>query len=268
MDACKLENTFSTQSMKMVRYSHHCEFLTQCIHNKVVPKGLTAHVQLNIPGKPSERLKRRAQGIMQKASLDTMALLLGRYRGLLQDLKKSVAQMGDHIERETDTEVALKIKSRVERKVRREENHLLAKREKKLKALGVQQTSSSLLNTALESKKKRNRRFRRQKGKKNTGKHKDDKVVVNLSSVELSESESFLLSKGLGFCPRPKSYDRGKLVEDTNAFSRRLRLKSHFHSFLETCTPEKYPEFIEKSDWQPPKQSRDLETFISSGNLT
>ena len=120
MDASKLENTFSTQSMKMVRYSHHCEFLTQCIHNKVVPKGLTAHVQLNIPGKPSERLKRRAQGIMQKASLDTMALLLGRYRGLLQDLKKSVAQMGDHIEREIDTEVALKIKSRVERKVRRE----------------------------------------------------------------------------------------------------------------------------------------------------
>ena len=87
MDASKLENTFSTKSMKMVKYSHHCEFLTQCIHNKVVPKGLTAHVQLNISGKPSERLKRRAQGIMKKASLDTMALLLGRYQGLLQDLK-------------------------------------------------------------------------------------------------------------------------------------------------------------------------------------
>ena len=79
-----------------------------------------------------------------------------------------------YIERETDTEVALKINSRVERKVHREENHLLAKREKKLKALGVQQTRSSLSNTALESKKKRNRRFRRQKGKKKTEKHKDD----------------------------------------------------------------------------------------------
>ena len=118
---------------------------------------------------------------------------------------------------------------------------MLAKPEKKLKAIGVQQTSSSLSNTALESKKKRNRRFRRQKGKKNTEKHKDDKLVVNLSSVELSESESSLLSKGLGFCPRRKSYDRGKLVEDTNAFSRRLHLKSHFNSFLDTRTPEKYP---------------------------
>ena len=97
---------------------------------------------------------------MKKASLDTMAFLLGRYQGLLQDLKKSVAQMGDRIERETDTQVTLKINPRVERKVRKDENHLLAKREKKLIALGVQQTSSSFSNTALESKKKRNRRFR------------------------------------------------------------------------------------------------------------
>ena len=95
-----------------------------------MPKSSTAHVQLNIPGKPSERLKRCVQGIIKKASLDTMTLLLGRYQGLLQDLKKSVAQMGDNIERETDTEEALKINSRVEQKVRREENHLLAKREK------------------------------------------------------------------------------------------------------------------------------------------
>ena len=146
----------------------------------------------------------------------------------------------------------------------KKENHLSAKREKKLKALGVQQSSSPISNTALESKKKRNRRFRRQKGKKNTEKHKDDKVVVNLSSVELSESESSLLSKGLGFCPRPKSYDRGKLVEDTNAFSRRMRLKSHFNGSPDTHAPEKYPEFVEKIDWQPPKQGRDLETFISS----
>ena len=37
-----------------------------------------------------------------------------------------------------------------------------------------------------------------------------DSVVVNLSSAELTESEKSLLSKGLNFCPRPKSYDKGK----------------------------------------------------------
>ena len=45
-----------------------------------------------------------------------------------------------------------------------------------------------------------------------------------------------------------------------------MRLKSHFSGFPDTRAPEKYPEFVEKSDWQPraPKQGRDLETFISS----
>ena len=128
--------------------------------------------------------------------------------------------------------------------VSNEENHLTTKREKNLKALGVQQSRNPLSETALESKKKRNRRFRRPKGKKNTEKHNDDKVVVNLSSVELSESDSSLLSKGLGFCPRPKSYDRGELIEDNYAFSRCMHLKSHFSGFPDTRAPEKYPEFV------------------------
>ena len=111
----------------MVKYTHHCEFLTECIHNKVVPKGLTAKMELNIPGKPSERFQCRAQGILQKASLDTKALLLSRYQGLLEDLKKSIAETRGHIEQATDTEVTLKIRSRVECKVSNEENHLTAK---------------------------------------------------------------------------------------------------------------------------------------------
>ena len=51
---------------------------------------------------------------------------------------------------------------------------------------------------------------------------------------------------------------------DNYAFSWHMRLKSHFSGFPDTRAPEKYPEFVEKSDWQPPKQGRDLETFISS----
>ena len=121
MDASKLEKSLTTKSVKMVKYTHHCEFLTQCVHNKIVPKGLTAKMQLNIPGKPSERFQRRAQGILQKASLDTMALLLSRYQGLLEDLKKSIAETRGRIEQANDTEVTLKILSRVERKVSNEE---------------------------------------------------------------------------------------------------------------------------------------------------
>ena len=44
-----------------------------------------------------------------------------------------------------------------------------------------------------------------------------------------------------------------------------MRLKSHFNDRDDTNrSSEKYPNFILKSDWQPPKQGPDLETFISS----
>ena len=103
-----------------------------------------------------------------------------------------------------------------------------------------------------------------------------DNFVINLSSHDLTESEKSLLSKGLGFCPRPKDNDCGNLIEDTLAFSRRMRLKSHFtkvDSFDNTIDPdndpdnpsqtaninftidskEKYFMFIPKSHWQPPR---------------
>ena len=51
-------------------------------------------------------------------------------------------------EQANNTEVTLKILSRVERKVSNEENHLTTKREKKLKALGVQQSRNPLSETA------------------------------------------------------------------------------------------------------------------------
>ena len=69
--------------------------------------------------------------------------------------------------------------------------------------------------------------------------------VVNLSSYDLTESEKTLLSKGLSFCPHPKDYDRGKLIEDTLAFSRRMRMKSHFTKvdlFDYTIDPDNDPD--------------------------
>ena len=135
---------------------------------------------------------------------------------------------------------------------------------KKLKSLGVPETSNIASPQEKESRKPRNRRFTRPSAHKNTGRQVNDNVVVNLSSVELTQPEKALLSRGLGFCPRHKSYDRGKLIEDNLAFNRRLRLKSHFCDCVDTRPKEKYPDFVLKSDWQPPKQGRDLETFISS----
>ena len=42
-----------------------------------------------------------------------------------------------------------------------------------------------------------------------------------------------------------------------------MRLKSHFADRSDSRSQEKYPDFIPKSDWQPPKQGRDLEAFVN-----
>ena len=110
--------------------------------------------------------------------------------------------------------------------------------------------------TALEQsvEKPRNRRFVRRQRREKTSKTANDIPVVNLSSIDLTESENLLLSNGLGFCPRPKSYDRGNLLHDTKVFSRRMRLKSPFNDRDDTNrSSKKYLSFVLKSDWQPPK---------------
>ncbi|KAL3872501.1 hypothetical protein ACJMK2_040421 [Sinanodonta woodiana] len=81
--------------------------------------------------------------------------------------------------------------------------------------------------------------------------------VVNLSKLELTEAEIKLVSKGLRFCPRPKTYDRGKLKKDTEEFCRRLRFKAHF-ALHPMNKPEEnlicdQPIFRNKSNWTPPK---------------
>ena len=109
----------------------------------------------------------------------------------------------------------------------------------------------------------------------------------------LTRQEESLLAKGLNFCPKPPHVDRGSVIEDNKAFSRKMRLKSHFYKAeplydnsstpsdadstntpvpytnapstdSQECTSEghKYPKFKLKSTWQPPKQSVALETFL------
>ena len=75
-----------------------------------------------------------------------------------------------------------------------------------------------------------------------------DSAVVNLSSVDLTASEKALLSKGLNICPRTKSYGKGKLVKDTEAVNRRVRLKSNFADHGDSSSQEKDPDAIPRSD--------------------
>jgi hypothetical protein len=55
-------------------------------------------------------------------------------------------------------------------------------------------------------------------------------TVVNLSSHQLTEHETSLLSRGLNFCPVPGPINETKLSEELDNFARSLRIKEHFDS--------------------------------------
>ncbi len=57
----------------------------------------------------------------------------------------------------------------------------------------------------------------------------DDNSVVNLSSINLSEAQRSILSRGLTFVPTPGEPDMGDLRSDLDRFHRRLKLYTHFN---------------------------------------
>ena len=111
------------------------------------------------------------------------------------------------------------------------------------------------------SRERRNRgsRIRAQKKKEVL-----EKRIVNLSSLQLSASETSLLQKGLNFCPTPSRPDIEELDKDINAFVRRLYLKLYLApedlNDIENETPYQ-PSTLEKlnkkekKDNRPPRES-------------
>ena len=57
-------------------------------------------------------------------------------------------------------------------------------------------------------------------------------LVVNLSSLNLSQPQLSLLSRGLSFCPTPGEPDLGVLKEDLDRFHMGLRRKAFFANLL------------------------------------
>ena len=56
--------------------------------------------------------------------------------------------------------------------------------------------------------------------------------VINLSKVNITESQEKVLIKGITFVPTPETADRAQIHQDVSDFCRRLRLKLHFSAPL------------------------------------
>ena len=68
--------------------------------------------------------------------------------------------------------------------------------------------------------------------------------IVNLSDIQLTQSETDLLHKGLNFCPTPPPPTIDNINQDIDAFARRLSLR-------ESHTPENIDEITDNHSYQP-----------------
>ena len=68
--------------------------------------------------------------------------------------------------------------------------------------------------------------------------------IVNLSDIQLTQSETDLLQKGLNFCPTPRLPTIDNINKDIDTFARRLSLREYH-------TPENIDEITDNPSYQP-----------------
>ena len=78
-----------------------------------------------------------------------------------------------------------------------------------------------------QAKCNKGRQMRTKKNNKLTKEKIHNTRIVNLSSIELTQSETDLLRRGLNFCPTPPPPKPEDLDADIDAFARRISLKEY-----------------------------------------
>ena len=87
-------------------------------------------------------------------------------------------------------------------------------------------------------------------------------TVFTLSSKVLSQTETSVLEKGLGFVPTPNMINEANLRPDFNDFSRTTKYRWHFTD--EPCEEfSEIPAFSPKSTWKPPAGDPCVELFLN-----
>ena len=76
--------------------------------------------------------------------------------------------------------------------------------------------------------------------------------TVNLSDIQLTQSGTNLLRKGLNFCPTPLPPEKYDINKDIDAFARRLTLKEYH-------TPKNIEEISNRRPWIPTIDSSKIE---------
>ncbi|CAC5399808.1 unnamed protein product [Mytilus coruscus] len=187
-------NKLRSLTKRKYSFKHHASNLKSYIDNNTIPKGLNVKLTPQTPGVKSTRFMKRWDDILFNCSFRLLQLLLSfsiyGYKQINSEINETFIKNLMSVTPE-DMEV---IQRRLSDIQRIEKQNFKAKQNKKFKRDRLNQQSSVLeeeqiLNMLKESKSKqpRKRRFKKQKHSV------QDNLVVNLSSIELTDSEEKLL---------------------------------------------------------------------------
>lgn len=254
---------------RAARYCSHREFLTECINNDVVPKGMKLKFGLQALPKSEYLLKtvsdtlHRTEKEMLIACRDTYKVLEEQTNEETNHIMYDIFNMTNHFEFE-------EILGRFNKKAKSSKRNK-RKKQKKLKMLLSQKQRTSPSQTTndderTEKKKKRVRRFKRRNPlsdaqREETVKH----FVVNLSDVTLTKEQTEVLTLGPKFCPTPQTMNRSQLADDVNEGLRKVKLKELFFESDEDEDKDP-PKFYKPTGYDPPA-GRNVTLDAYCGNL-
>ena len=226
-------------------------------------KPLKINIAPLCPGHKSNNFLKRWNKILHDTSERLLRLLYSHTSHALSEIQATERNETQELAASCSNEQMELYQDKLDTFTRVLQKELDAKKTRKLKRDNIQNVNPVPPQTHENVSRKRKRCFKRRKDSKTV----TTNTVVNLSSVELSDSDKKLLSKGLNFCPRPKTYNVFEVEKDLDAFARRLRLKEMFadsHNTDSATPTEEQLKFRPKSSFNPPEQSHTLEAFITA----
>ncbi|XP_070567319.1 uncharacterized protein [Ptychodera flava] len=249
-------NKMKRLEQRKVHLKNHINTLTEHLMNNSTPTGLRIKLHPNV-SKATNSFYNRWNNTLKRTQRTCVKLIISEHKRTCNMINKDLANLNG--------EARTKLSTSENKELRKNMNIWIDK-------ITKARERKQLKKCRHFSRTKRNNRHSGHPTKKIEAKEQPDPTtVINISSTSLTPAQLKILSKGLGFCPKPKQVNKLKLKTDIQEFKRRCRLQYKFRE--ENSDPDNNldnnvkqgPFTKEKSHYNPPpNENLTLEAFLSA----
>ena len=263
-------------------------FLNQCIENKIIPTGLRFRFHIAHKADDQASLQSEITGILNEASSRILDHLLKDIDICLQRDMTTLRNSIDSFHSRNNQDITSNLHRRFNPILHNiKQNHhkkiiRLKTRKHQTPSLFHSSSHQYIISQRQPPFTKRVRASRRRLRKRSVttptttstsqahGSSRDDSnlVICSPPTINLTQSEKSILSKGLKFIPLEKFFNHQKAMDDAHRFMRTLRLKFYFanknNKNSNNNPQDVFAKFeAKKSNWTPPAGESDaLDYFI------